>query len=153
MTEVNKTTVVSQIDFRDGASVALIAAWLLALGSALAVLFIGEIMGQQPCALCWYQRMAMFPLAIVLGIAVWRGDLSVWRYALPLAAAGLLVAAFHTLVYFGVVPEAISPCGAGPSCVDAAMTIFGDVPIPLLSLGAFIGLGDLLLRVRKGDRK
>lgn len=152
MTGTGNASAPEQIDFKDGASVALIAAWILAVSATLTILFIGEIMGQQPCLLCWYQRIAMLPLSLILAVAVWRNDLSVWRFALPLAVAGLLLAAFHTLVYFGVVPETLSPCGAGPSCVDAAMTIFG-LPIPVLSLAAFIGLCDLLLRVRKGERK
>jgi len=50
----------------------LIAAWVLALAASLAVLFIGEILGQTPCHLCWFQRAFMFPLAVILGVAAWR---------------------------------------------------------------------------------
>ncbi len=138
-----------RLDFGDAASNALLAAWILALGASLAVLFIGEIMGQAPCNLCWYQRIAMLPLAVILGVAAWRGDLDVWRYALPVAGIGLLLAGFHSLVYYGVIPEAIAQCGAGPSCTDADMTILG-IAIPVLSLAAFLGLVVLLLAVRKG---
>lgn len=152
MTETTVRTDQTRIDMKDGATLALLAAWLLAFFATLAVLFVGEVMGQQPCILCWYQRAAMFPLALLLGIAAWRGDLGIWRYALPLAVAGLLIAAFHSLLYFGVIPEGIEPCGAGPSCVDAQMTILG-LPIPVLSLAAFLGLADLLLRVRKGAKR
>ena len=137
------------IDMTDGATLALLAAWVLALFASFAVLFIGEVMGQQPCVLCWYQRIAMFPLALVLGIAAWRGDLGIWRYGLAIAVAGLLVAAFHSLLYYGVVPESIEPCGAGPSCTDAQMTIFG-LPLPVLSFAAFAGITTLLYEVRKG---
>lgn len=140
------------IDFSDSAQASLVAAWLLALGASLAVLFIGEVMGQAPCNLCWYQRIAMLPLPIILGIAVWRGDLGVWRYALPVAGAGLLIAGFHSLIYYGVIPEAVAQCGVGPSCTDAQMTIL-DLPIPMLSAAAFLGLSALLLNVRKGAAK
>lgn len=139
------------IDMKDGATLALLAAWLLALFASLAILFIGEVMGQAPCVLCWYQRIAMFPLALILGIAAWRGDLGVWRYGLPIALAGLLVAGFHTLLYYGVIPEGIAPCGAGPSCTDAEMTVFG-LALPVLSLAAFLGLAVFLLQMRKGSR-
>ena len=135
---------------RDSGILALLAAWLLALLATLAVLFIGEVMGQMPCVLCWYQRIAMFPLALVLGIAAFRGDLSVWRYALPLAVIGTLVAAFHTLLYFGFIQEGLHPCGEGPSCTDAHMTIFG-MAIPALSLAAFSLIGACVLYVRSGD--
>lgn len=152
MTQTAVVTDQTRIDVKDGATLALLAAWVLALFATLAVLFIGEVMGQQPCILCWYQRAALFPLALLLGIAAWRGDLGIWRYGLPFTVAGILIAAFHSLLYFGVIPEGIEPCGAGPSCVDAQMTILG-LPIPLLSLAAFLGLADLLLRVRKGAQR
>ena len=50
---------------------ALAAAWIMALAASLAVLFIGEVLGQMPCLLCWYQRAFMFPLAVVLGLGLW----------------------------------------------------------------------------------
>ena len=135
---------------RDHLSRLLYAAWIIALISTLGALFIGEIMGQMPCLLCWYQRIAMFPLAVILMVASYRSDVEVWRYALPLAVAGGLIAAYHTLLYAGIIPKAIEPCGAGPSCSDASnMTILGNIPIPLLSLGAFVVIITLLLLLRK----
>jgi len=116
----------------------LFAAMLVALFSSLAVLFIGEVLGQAPCNLCWFQRAFMFPLAIVLAVGAFLSDSHVWRYALPLAIGGLLVAGFHSLVYSGLVAEAIQPCSAtGPSCSGDSMAIFGWLPLPVLSFGAF----------------
>lgn len=130
-------------------SLPLFVAWLLALGSTLGVLFVGEVMGQEPCLLCWYQRAFMFPLAIILGIAAARSDSTVWRYALPLAGAGWLFALYHNLLYFAVIPEEIKPCGAGPSCSSADMTVFGALPLPSLSMAAFTLLIILLLTTRR----
>lgn len=118
----------------------LFFAFVIALVASLAVLFVGEVMGQAPCNLCWFQRAFMFPLAIILAVASYRSDAAVWVYAVPLAVAGWFVAVFHTLLYVGIVPEAIEPCGIGPSCSDADMTIFGGVPLPLLSLLAFAAI-------------
>lgn len=119
----------------------LLAAWGVALVSTLGALFIGEVMGQEPCVLCWYQRAFMFPLAVILGIACYRSDAEVWRYAVPLAAIGGLIAAYHSALYAGVMPELIEPCQLqGPSCVGDDATIFGGVPIPLLSLAAFAAI-------------
>lgn len=126
----------------------LFAAWLLALISTLGALFIGEVMGQTPCVLCWFQRAFMFPLVLVLAVACYRLDAEAWRYALPLAAAGWLLAAYHLLLYLGVIPEAIEPCGAGPSCASADMTVLGGLPIPLLSLAAFSAIVVLLFLIR-----
>lgn len=126
----------------------LLMAWLIALGSSLAVLFVGEVMGQAPCNLCWFQRAFMFPLTIVLGVACLRSDTTIWRYALPLAAGGMLVAGFHSLLYAGLIPERITPCSQGLSCTNADMTILGGLPLPFLALGAFGAIAALLLKTR-----
>lgn len=127
----------------------LLGAWVIALVSSLGALFIGEVLGQTPCVLCWYQRAFMFPLAVVLGVASYRMEFAVWRYALPLAAIGGLIAAYHSALYAGVIPTPLVPCGAGSSCTDTGMTIFGGVPIPYLSLAAFIAIASLLWSVQR----
>ncbi len=131
----------------------LASAWVVALVATLGALFIGEVMGQAPCELCWYQRIAMFPLAWILGVATFRDTTEYEWYAVPLTLAGLAVATFHNLVYFGILPEAIHQCGAGPSCTDtSAMQLFGVVPIPLLSLLSFLTIIVLLVAVRRTTR-
>lgn len=90
----------------------------------------------------------MFPLAIVLGIASMRHDTAIWRYALPLAVGGALVAGFHSLLYLGVIPERITPCSQGLSCTSADMTILGGLPLPLLALATFVAIAALLLVTR-----
>ena len=116
---------------------ALTAAWVVALVATLSVLFIGEVLGQMPCLLCWYQRAFMFPLPIILGLGLWWRDAHVGRYGLALSLFGGAVALWHMGLYVGIIPEPIQPCTAtGPSCTDANQLILG-VPIPLLSLVAF----------------
>lgn len=122
----------------------LLAAWLAALAATLGALFIGEVMGQAPCNLCWFQRIFMFPLAVILGLAAFRGDFGIARYALPLAALGWLIALYHSLLYLGIVPAEVQPCGAGPSCSGEGMTIAGVIPLPLVSLAAFTTIAGLL---------
>lgn len=128
----------------------LLLAWLIALMSTLSALFIGEVMGQAPCILCWFQRAFMFPLAVILAIACYRSDFAIWRYALPLAAIGGALAFAHTLLYAGLIPQPIQPCTAtGPSCSGANMTIFGGVPLPVLALFAFTLISTLLILIRR----
>jgi disulfide bond formation protein DsbB len=128
----------------------LLLAWLIALVSTLSALFIGEVMGQAPCVLCWFQRAFMFPLAVILAIACYRSDFSVWRYALPLACIGGLLAFAHVLLYAGLIPQPIQPCTAtGPSCSGAGMTIFGGVPLPGLAMFAFVLIVILLVVIRR----
>ena len=128
----------------------LLLAWLVALLSSLSALFIGEVMGQAPCVLCWFQRTFMFPLAVILAIACYRSDFAIWRYARPLAGIGAALAFAHTLLYAGLIPQPIQPCTAtGPSCSGAGMTIFGGVPLPMLALFAFVLIAILLLVIRR----
>ena len=115
----------------------LFLAWLVALAATAGALFLGEVMGKTPCVLCWYQRIAMFPLVLVLGVGLFDGDARSARYALPLAWAGWSLALYHCLVFWGVISEALSPCRQGVSCADAELQVAGFVPIPLLSLVAF----------------
>lgn len=120
-------------------------AWLIALAASLGALFIGEIMGQTPCVLCWYQRIAMFPLALILGIACFKSDLEIRVYVIPLAMIGGAVAVWHSLLFAGIVPEAIQPCErGGPSCSGEDQTLFGVLPLPYLSLAAFLAIIFLL---------
>lgn len=123
---------------RVSADAALAGAWIVALAASLAVLFIGEVLGQMPCLLCWYQRAFMFPLAVVLGLGLWWQDRRVGRYGVALGLGGAAIALWHTGLYVGLVPEPIQPCTAtGPSCTDDNQLILG-IPIPFLSLIAFV---------------
>lgn len=129
----------------------LFATWLVALTAALGALFIGEVLEKAPCYLCWHQRVFMFPLAVILGIASLRADTSVAVYGLSLALIGWLIAAAHLLLYWKVIPAAIEPCGSsGPSCAGSDMAIFGSIPLPLLSLLAFTLIAAGLVALVRG---
>jgi disulfide bond formation protein DsbB len=129
--------------------VLLFAAWLLACIGTLGSLFFSEVMGLPPCVLCWWQRVFMYPLVVILLIGLLHYDRSVVRYALPLVVLGWLTAFYHYLLYSGYIPEALQPCGQGPSCAEINLELFGFVTIPLLSLAAFSVLAVLLLAVRQ----
>ncbi len=129
----------------------LFAAWAVALVATLGAIFAGEIMGQTPCLLCWYQRIFMFPLAVLLGVAAFRADGGAFFYGLPLAVMGGLVAAYHCLLYADILTEAMRPCTqTGPSCTDAAMNLAG-LPLPYLSLAAFAAITAFLLLSRRAQ--
>ena len=115
----------------------LFAAWIVAASSALGALYLGEVMGLLPCTLCWWQRIAMFPLVLILPAGMFPLDPRVVRYALPLAVAGWGVALFHVLLVEGFIPERIQPCMQGVPCKEVQIEWFGFVTIPMLSLAAF----------------
>jgi len=95
--------------------------------------------------------IAMFPLAVVLGIACLRADPAIHRYALPLTVVGAGFAVWHVLVYLDVIPTAIEPCSQGISCRGGGMTILGGMPLPFLSLAAFVAIGILLLVAKRRE--
>ncbi len=130
----------------------LLMAWLLALVATAAALFLGEVMGMAPCVLCWYQRIAMFPLVAVLGMACYGADRRGAVYALPLALAGAGLAAYHTLLVAGLVPKAWIACGPGVSCADQKLEIFNGIQIPWLSLAAFAAITLLLMAYLRKTR-
>mgnify|MGYP001446271544 FL=1 len=120
-------------------------AWLIASTSTLGALFFGEVMHLPPCSLCWYQRIFMFPLTLILPLGLFPLDKNVVRYTLPMAALGGLVAAFHVLLVDGVIPKSIKPCAQGVPCSEKVIEWFGFVTIPLLSFAAFSAIAALLV--------
>jgi len=129
----------------------LLAAWLVALASTASAVFIGEVMGQAPCVLCWYQRIAMFPLVLLLGIALLRSETGVAIYGIALSALGQAVALYHTLLYWHWIPESLAPCGQGPSCRQQVLNLFGYLDLPMLSLIAFTLITVLLVMSMKAS--
>ncbi|WP_157314315.1 disulfide bond formation protein B [Chitinibacter sp. GC72] len=123
----------------------IFAAWLIAAGGTLGALFFGEVMGLVPCTLCWYQRIFMFPLAIILPLALFPLDSKVVRYALPLALLGLGFAIYHWLLQLGIIPVSASPCSQGSSCSEVSAEWFGFLTIPLMSVCAFAAINISLL--------
>ena len=121
----------------------LYLAWVVALVATLGSLYFSEVRHFNPCILCWYQRICMYPQAIILGIAAFRNDFGVRRYTLPLSAIGFLTALFQNLETWGLVP-APKACSIDPaaSCSNI-WDVWGNdalnraLSIPMLSMIAF----------------
>ncbi len=122
----------------------LFLCWLLVSVSTAISIFFSSVMEFAPCVLCWYQRISLFPLVLILGAGLLSFDKSVVKYSLPLAIAGWLVALYHTLLYSGIIPESIQPCTQGVSCTEEYIDLFGFITIPMLSLLAFSAIIALL---------
>ncbi len=131
----------------------LFAAWMVALLATAGSLFFSYVMELEPCVLCWYQRIFLFPLVVVLALGLFPFDRRAVRFALPLAALGWMVAAFHNLVYAGLVPEDLQPCAKGVSCTEENLNLFGLLSIPALSLLAFTTLAGLLIALDRRGRR
>lgn len=124
---------------------ALYMAWVVALAATGGSLYFSEIAGYVPCNLCWFQRIFMYPQAIILGIAAYRGDRGIVRYSLPLAAVGGLISLYHNLeIWFPRLAE-VAPCTSGVPCNFDYLNWLGFITIPLMALIAFIMITALLI--------
>jgi disulfide bond formation protein DsbB len=125
------------------------ASWLIASVATLGSLFFSEVMGHSPCVLCWYQRICMYPLVLILPAGLFPFDRKIARYALPLSLLGALLAVFHLLLAAGYIPENIKPCVQGIPCTEVQIVWFGFVTIPMLSALAFLLISALLILTQR----
>jgi disulfide bond formation protein DsbB len=128
-------------------------AWSISLVAAIGSLFFSEVMGLPPCVLCWYQRIAMYPLVLIIATGIVKRDARMRAYALPLCLAGLAVSVYHNLLYYGVIPESLTPCSEGASCTERQIEWLGFVTIPLLGLASFVAVALCLLFYRPETEK
>jgi disulfide bond formation protein DsbB len=115
-------------------------AWTIALVASLGSLFFGEVMKLPPCSLCWYQRICLFPLTVLVAVGIALRDKNLFAYAIPFVIVGLGLALYHNLIYYGVVSEALSPCTQGVPCSTRQIEWLGVITIPLMALFAFLGI-------------
>ena len=123
--------------------------WLIAMAALFGSLFFSEVMGLKPCVLCWYQRIFIYPLAVLFLVGMFPLDRSVVRYTLPLAVIGLGFAIYHYLLYSGYIPESLQPCSEDLSCAEINLELMGFVTIPMLSIFSYSAIIALLFIFRK----
>lgn len=116
----------------------LYVAWFQAAIAMAGSLFFSEVMKLPPCVLCWYQRIAMYPLVLILGVSILRRDFVAKVYGLPIACIGFVIAVYHNLLYYKIIPQSIIPCTSGVSCTSKQIEWLGFITIPFLSLVAFL---------------
>jgi len=126
-------------------------AWFQALIATLGSLFFSEIMQLTPCVLCWYQRITMYPLLLILTVGILLRDQRLRFYVLPLSLIGLAIAVYHNLLYYNVIPESIAPCTAGVSCTTRQIEWFGFITIPLMALTAFTIITFSMILYKHGE--
>ncbi len=116
----------------------LYGAWVVSLVATFGSLYFSEIKGFIPCELCWYQRIFMYPLVLLLGIGTFQNDSSVKKFVLPLALVGGSISLMHYLEQkipgFG----GFKPCVSGVPCSAQYINWFGFITIPFLALVAFV---------------
>lgn len=125
----------------------LYLAWTCAALGVLGSLYFSEVKGLEPCHLCWYQRIFLFPLTLILGIGTYQGDSKVVRYTLLLAFFGFLFAIYQVAIQEIPGWNPIELCGAGPSCTEKTNIGLGFITMPMLSALNFFLIILLLIGV------
>ncbi|MFZ0014125.1 MAG: disulfide oxidoreductase [Acidimicrobiia bacterium] len=118
-------------------------AWVVALVATVGSLIFSEVIHFEPCRYCWFQRIAMYPMAIILLVGAVRREFQVKYYALPLALVGLGISIYHYLIQTFPSLEAGGSCGAVP-CTAKYVDIFGFISIPFMAGSGFIVIAVLL---------
>lgn len=127
-------------------------AWLVSIIATIGSLYFSEIRGFVPCELCWYQRILMYPLILILGIGAFQNDISVKKFVLPMAILGSFISFMHYLEQKVPGFAGIKPCVKGIPCSAEYINWFGFVTIPFLALIAFllIIISQLLAKDKNG---
>lgn len=130
----------------------LYLAWFQSLAATMGSLFYSEIMHYTPCVLCWYQRILMYPLVLLIAVGILRKDKGVYLYILPLSITGLLISFYHILLQKGFLPESVAPCAIGASCTVKYVGYFGFITIPVMSFTAFLVITICMYIYRKANK-
>jgi len=128
---------------------ALQLAFVVGLVATVGSLWLSEGAGFVPCRLCWYQRIAMYPMPVILGIAAVRRDVAVRVYALPVVAIGATISVWHMLVERFPSLETSTSCDPANPCSIIWVERFGYLTIPTMALTAFVLIATLLLLAPK----
>lgn len=124
-------------------------AWLIAVIATFSSLYASQILNLEPCSLCWYQRIMMFPLVIILGIAAYKNDKKIIPYVIALPLLGALIALIQTIVsQFN-----LSTPFCGTECVEESTKLFGLIDFSVASFFSFMGIFFLLIFAKKFDKK
>ena len=134
---------------KDQSSKLIFLCWLLATVASAGSLFFSEVMEFPPCVLCWYQRIAMYPLVILFLVGSFKGAKETYSFSFPLVIIGWLIALYHNLLHYEIVPESASPCREGVSCSTVYIELFNFITIPMMSLIVFSIIGLILINLKR----
>jgi len=112
--------------------------WVQAIIGVFGSLFFSEVLNYPPCVLCWYQRVALYPMVVLFAVGIIKKDRNVFWYSMPLLVVGTALAFFHNLLYYKIIPDTLAPCEIGVSCTTKYIEYGGFITIPLLALVSFL---------------
>jgi disulfide bond formation protein DsbB len=122
---------------------AFLIGFVISVASLIGSLIYSNVIGFDPCELCWWQRIFLYPQAILFAVAFYNEkvrkvqDDMVFLYSLILSLIGGAIALFQ---YYGQMfdPALLDAClASGTSCAKLYFVSFGYVTIPMMSLTAY----------------
>jgi disulfide bond formation protein DsbB len=123
---------------------AIAGAWVVALVAMAGSLYFSDVVGFTPCLLCWDQRILMYPLVVLLGVALWLREPGAWRITIGLPLLGLVIATYHVALQYR--PSlGIVACDEGVPCSGRYLAVFGFISIPMMAAFAFLLIVALLV--------
>ncbi|MEK7521880.1 MAG: disulfide oxidoreductase [Patescibacteria group bacterium] len=129
-------------------------AFLVSLAATLGSLYYSDVAGFEPCKLCWYQRIFMYPQPFLYGLALLKKDKRIVDYGILLSVIGAIIAGYHYLLQVGVVPSlACEAVGYSASCSKRFVMTFGYITIPMMALSAFLLITGLLLVLKYSSQR
>lgn len=119
---------------------ALEAGFIFAFFAMAGSLYYSEVAGFTPCRLCWYQRIFMYPMVVIFGVALYMKEQIIYRYTIALSIVGAVIAGYHYFiqVFVDLAPEGCSAVGYAASCSERFVLNFGYISIPMMALTAFL---------------
>jgi disulfide bond formation protein DsbB len=134
-------------------SKSLLLGWVAALIATIGSLYFSEVLHYIPCTLCWYQRIFMYPLAIMLGIAFYQNDRGIVKYVLPLSIIGMIISGYHTALQKIPYLQQFEMCTSGVPCSKDYINWLGFITIPILAFTAFTIITICLVFVMRSDKE
>ena len=125
---------------------------LVSVVAAFGSLYLSEIRAFPPCKLCWFQRIFMYPIPVLVLTSIYRKTKDLFQYLMPLSFIGMLIAGYH--YYLQLNPNPYAPCGDigfSVSCSENFFTHFGYITIPWMSFSAFLVIFSVSLLMSGSD--
>lgn len=140
--------------FLFGRNFGFIVGFFIALAATTLSLYYSEVVGWEPCVLCWYQRIAMYPIVVLLALAIMRRDMNARLYVFALAVIGFVIAAYQIMLQVAArtsQDSLLALCSniGGTDCSDVYMLEFGYITFPVLAATGFLGIAVLMYLGRR----
>lgn len=130
----------------------IVLSFFLSLGAVIGSFLYSLVLGYEPCELCWWQRVFLYPLLPIFAVALYKKRTDVYDYVLPLVSVAGILALYHTYIQLGGT-SSILPCtAAGGACTKVYVLAFGYITIPTMSLTVVLWIILLAFLKRNYDK-